>query len=88
MEGFGVHTFRLVNAAGDWKFVKFHWRPILGLESTVWDEAVKIAVGTVLETLPRTPKITRVIFACFDDAMLTLYEAELARLQAPPSKPV
>ncbi|MDE1007862.1 MAG: O-acetyl-ADP-ribose deacetylase [Paraburkholderia fungorum] len=52
------------------------------------DEAVKIAVGTVLETLPRTPKIGRVIFACFDGAMLAFYEAELERRQAPPSKPV
>ena len=42
MEGFGVHTFRLVNAKGDGKFVKFHWRPKLGLQSTCWDEAVKI----------------------------------------------
>ena len=52
------------------------------------DEAVRIAVGTVLETLPRTPKIERVVFACFDAAMLALYEAELKRRQAPPSKPV
>lgn len=52
------------------------------------DEAVKIAVSTVLETLPRAPKIEHVIFACFDGAMLALYEAELARRQAPPSKPV
>ncbi len=43
MEGFGVHTFRLVNAEGQSKFVKFHWKPRLGLQSTVWDEAVKIA---------------------------------------------
>jgi catalase len=43
MEGFGVHTFRLVNAAGEGKFVKFHWKPVLGMESLVWDEAVKIA---------------------------------------------
>ncbi|MBP6749224.1 MAG: catalase [Xanthomonadaceae bacterium] len=43
IEGFGVHSFRLVNAAGDSTFVKFHWRPKLGLQSTVWDEAVKIA---------------------------------------------
>ena len=42
MEGFGVHTFRLVNAAGESTFVKFHWRPKLGLQSTIWDEAVKI----------------------------------------------
>ncbi len=43
MEGFGVHTFRLVNAKGKARFVKFHWKPVLGLQSTVWDEAVKIA---------------------------------------------
>ncbi|MDP1598509.1 catalase [Phenylobacterium sp.] len=42
MEGFGVHTFRLVNADGASTFVKFHWRPKLGMQSVVWDEAVKI----------------------------------------------
>ena len=43
MEGFGIHSFRLVNADGASTFVKFHWRPELGLQSTVWDETVKIA---------------------------------------------
>jgi catalase len=43
IEGFGVHTFRLVNAEGSSTFVKFHWKPKLGLQSTVWDEAVKLA---------------------------------------------
>lgn len=43
IEGFGVHSFRLINAAGDPTFVKFHWRPKLGMQSTVWDETVKIA---------------------------------------------
>jgi catalase len=43
IEGFGIHSFRLVNAAGESTFVKFHWRPKLGLQSTLWDEAVKIA---------------------------------------------
>lgn len=43
MQGFGVHTFRLVNAAGESHFVKFHWKPTLGTHSLVWDEAVKIA---------------------------------------------
>ncbi|CAN5217598.1 catalase [soil metagenome] len=43
MEGFGIHTFRLVNAAGKSTFVKFHWKPKQGLASTLWDEAVKIA---------------------------------------------
>ena len=42
MEGFGVHTFRFVNAAGKSTFVKFHWKPKLGLQSVVWNEAVKI----------------------------------------------
>lgn len=42
MEGFGVHTFRLINAHGESRFVKFHWRPKLGTQSVVWDEAVKI----------------------------------------------
>jgi catalase len=43
MEGFGVHTFRLVNAKGKSTFVKFHWKPKQGVQSTLWDEAVKIA---------------------------------------------
>jgi len=43
MEGFGVHTFRLVNARGRSSFVKFHWKPLLGLHSVVWDEATKIS---------------------------------------------
>ena len=43
MEGFGVHTFRFVNADGEARFVKFHWKPVLGMQSLVWDEAVKIA---------------------------------------------
>ncbi len=43
MEGFGVHTFRLVNQQGKGRFVKFHWKPIAGLHSLVWDEAQKVA---------------------------------------------
>jgi hypothetical protein len=43
IEGFGIHTFRMINAQGKGTFVKFHWRPKLGVQSTVWDEAVKIA---------------------------------------------
>ncbi len=43
MEGFGVHTFRLVNAEGESTFVKFHWRPRIGSASVLWDEAVKIS---------------------------------------------
>ena len=43
MEGFGVHTFRLINERGKSRFVKFHWKPLLGLHSVVWDEAQKIS---------------------------------------------
>ena len=43
MQGFGVHTFRLVNAEGASQFVKFHWKPLLGTHALVWDEAMKIA---------------------------------------------
>ena len=43
MEGFGVHTFQLINEAGEVRFVKFHWKPKAGLQSTIWDETVKIA---------------------------------------------
>jgi catalase len=43
MEGFGVHTFRLVNAAGKSRFVKFHWKPLKGVQCLVWDEAQKLA---------------------------------------------
>ncbi|MFC0186792.1 catalase [Fictibacillus aquaticus] len=43
MEGFGVHTFRFVNDQGKARFVKFHWKPVLGVHSLVWDEAQKIA---------------------------------------------
>ncbi|AWH94220.1 catalase [Dietzia psychralcaliphila] len=44
MEGFGVHTFRLINAAGETNLVKFHWKPHLGVHSLVWEEA-QIAAG-------------------------------------------
>jgi catalase len=43
MQGFGVHTFRFVNAHGESTFVKFHWRPLAGTHSLDWDEAVKIS---------------------------------------------
>ncbi len=43
MEGFGIHTFRLISEKGASTFVKFHWRPKLGIQSTIWDETVKIA---------------------------------------------
>jgi catalase len=43
MEGFGVHTFRFIDAKGVSRFVKFHWKPMLGMHSVVWDEAQKIS---------------------------------------------
>jgi catalase len=43
MEGFGVHTFRFVNESGKARFVKFHWKPLLGVHSLVWDETQKLA---------------------------------------------
>ncbi|MET4575940.1 catalase [Ottowia thiooxydans] len=43
MQGFGVHTFRMVNEAGESVFIKFHWNPIYGTHSLAWDEAVKIS---------------------------------------------
>src|SRR5690606_2839935 len=43
MEGFGVHTFRFINAKGRSHFVKFHWKPKLGLHSVLWDEATRIS---------------------------------------------
>ncbi len=43
MEGFGIHTFRFINADGKASFVKFHWKPLLGAHSLAWDEAQKLA---------------------------------------------
>ncbi|MEP6711359.1 MAG: catalase [Ferruginibacter sp.] len=43
MEGFGVHTFRLINEAGKSVFVKFHWKPLLGVHAVAWDEATRIS---------------------------------------------
>ncbi len=43
MEGFGVHTFRFINEKGKAHFVKFHWKPLLGMHSVMWDEALKIS---------------------------------------------
>ena len=43
MEGFGVHSFRFINARGESHFVKFHWKPLLGVHALLWDEAQAIA---------------------------------------------
>lgn len=43
MEGFGVHTFRLIDSKGNSRFCKFHWKPVAGVHSVLWDEAQKIS---------------------------------------------
>ncbi|MGP4714762.1 MULTISPECIES: catalase [unclassified Psychrobacter] len=43
MEGFGIHSYRLLDKDGKSTFVRFHWKPVLGVQSTTWDEAVKIS---------------------------------------------
>ena len=43
IEGFGIHSYRFINAKGESTFVRFHWRPRLELQSHIWDEAVKVA---------------------------------------------
>ncbi len=43
MEGFGIHTFRFINEQGTARFVKFHWKPLLGVHSVTWDEAQKLS---------------------------------------------
>ncbi len=43
MEGFGIHTFRFINEKGKARFVKFHWKPLLGMHSVAWDEALRIS---------------------------------------------
>lgn len=50
MEGFGVHTFRFVNEEGKAQFVKFHWKPVLGTHSLVWDKAQKISEKILIST--------------------------------------
>lgn len=43
MEGFGIHSYRLINKEGKSTFVRFHWKPVNGVQSLIWDEAVKIS---------------------------------------------
>lgn len=64
MEGFGIHTFRLINAQGKATFVRFHWKPTAGKASLVWDEAQNLPVETLTSTVaicgrPSKPVITR-----------------------------
>ena len=51
IQGFGVHTFRLINAEGKSHFVKFHWTPKQGLSALVWDEAQNLQVKTRISTV-------------------------------------
>ena len=59
MEGFGVHTFRLVNAAGETSLVKFHWKPVAGVHSLVWEEAQITAGSTRTSTVATWPMASR-----------------------------
>lgn len=52
------------------------------------EQAVRIAIETVIDRLPSLPGFSHVVFACFGEPMLRLYQAELARSQAPPSNPI
>lgn len=78
IEGFGVHSFRLINADGDSTFVKFHWRPKLGLQSMVWDEAVKTAGAD--PDFMRRDMFEAIEAACFPewDLAVQLFTAEQA----------
>ena len=52
MEGFGVHTFRFVNEEGKARFVKFHWKPVLGVHSLVWDEGFPQIAAVIVGIFP------------------------------------
>lgn len=56
MEGFGIHTFRLINAEGKATFVRFHWKPLAGKASLVWDEAQKLTGETRTSTVANCGK--------------------------------
>src|SRR3546814_1248211 len=64
MEGFGVHTFRFVDANDRSTFVKFHWKPKLGLQSVAWNEAVKIN-GRSEEHTSELQSLMRISYAVF-----------------------
>jgi catalase len=59
MQGFGVHTFRFVNADGESRFVKFHWNPVLGTHSLVWDEAEYLSRAIPISTAATCGKRSR-----------------------------
>ena len=62
MQGFGVNTYTLLNAAGERHFVKFHFIPELGVYSFVWDEALKIAGQDPGQSSPLKPLALRLTF--------------------------
>ncbi|MCW1917497.1 catalase [Rhodobacter sp. KR11] len=81
MEGFGVHAFRLINAAGEAHFVKFLWKPHLGLQSHLWDEAVKLAgADPDFHRRDLWEAIETGDFPAWDLAIQVLTEAEAAAL--------
>ena len=74
MEGFGVHTFRFVNAAGKGRFVKFHWKPLLGVHSLVWDEAQQLA-GKDHNLRPAPLPCSKYCFTALEQAPASLNQA-------------
>ncbi|MEI7924805.1 MAG: catalase, partial [Chloroflexota bacterium] len=82
MEGFGVHTFRMVNAEGAVRFVKFHWKPARGIHSLVWDEAQKIS-GRDPDFLRRDlwESIRAAHYPEFDLALQVIDEGEEGRFE-------
>ena len=81
MEGFGIHTFRLVNADGRSTYVKFHWKPALGVHSLVWNEAQKIAgVDPDFHRRDLADAITAGQFPQWDLGVQLLSEADIARV--------
>ena len=61
MEGFGIHTFRLINAEGKATFVRFHWKPLAGKASLVWDEAQKLTTKLIPEELVPVQRVGKMV---------------------------
>ncbi len=81
MEGFGVHTFRLVNEQGRSTYVKFHWKPALGVHSLVWDEAQKLGgIDPDFHRRDLAQAITDKQYPQFDLGVQLLAEADVAKV--------
>jgi catalase len=81
MEGFGVNTFRLVDAAGNSTFVKFHWKPALGVHSLIWDEAHRLAgIDPDFNRRDLWEAIDTQAFPEFDLGVQLLAEGDVARV--------